>query len=195
MEFAAVPRVLPEFDYSELPEMAADIRKREFYAGRIAASNAMNICGLPNLFPSRAVNGMPVWPRGVVGSISHSFSHACAAVSTTPDVRSIGIDIEPLDSVGKLSELRGIFLNADEMMFDEREQLIAYSAKETFFKMIYPMSEVFFGFEAASVEEFLGNHVTIISHETIGSFPAKSRFQISYDVREDHILTIGILGH
>ena len=54
-------------------------RRREFFAGRLAAHRAMEALGhLPEPVPM-GQDRAPVWPQGLVGSISHG-AGACAAM-------------------------------------------------------------------------------------------------------------------
>jgi 4'-phosphopantetheinyl transferase EntD len=70
-------------------------RAHEFRAGRACAMaairgirfGAVDLIGVD-------ITGAPVWPSGIVGSISHSSGRAAAAVSADPDILALGIDIE-----------------------------------------------------------------------------------------------------
>jgi len=67
-------------------------RKSEFLAGRICAALALRAAGQP---VDVGRNGrVPVWPPGVVGSISHSNNRAIAVVSLTHS--AIGVDCETI---------------------------------------------------------------------------------------------------
>lgn len=87
------PPLWPE----EQPAMARAVpaRRQEFAAGRAAARAAMAQIGwagqgLP-VGPDRA----PVWPGGLVGSISHAGPWAGAIVARQADWAGLGLDLEP----------------------------------------------------------------------------------------------------
>jgi 4'-phosphopantetheinyl transferase EntD len=73
-------------------------RLRELRSGRVYAKAALSMLGIDNaelpIGPDRA----PIWPNGVVGSITHARdaggSHVAAAVGRACDVHAIGIDVE-----------------------------------------------------------------------------------------------------
>jgi 4'-phosphopantetheinyl transferase EntD len=70
-------------------------RSREFAAGRICARRALGALGMPAVAIPVGDHGEPVWPSGVVGSITHCSGHRGAAVARARDVAAIGIDAEP----------------------------------------------------------------------------------------------------
>jgi 4'-phosphopantetheinyl transferase EntD len=80
----------------ELPFIrnAAPKRVREFTAGRHIARQAMRQMGVPAAAIPVAENRCPVWPRGVIGSISHTNDTVGIALARTHDYVSIGFDIE-----------------------------------------------------------------------------------------------------
>jgi 4'-phosphopantetheinyl transferase EntD len=76
-------------------------RLAEFVSGRACARRALVALGVPDAL-RRAIpvgaHGQPVWPAGVVGSITHCPGR-CAAVAAPSDrYRSIGIDNEVPDA-------------------------------------------------------------------------------------------------
>src|SRR5262249_7944675 len=91
--------------------------------------------------------GCPLWPAGVVGSISHSPSTAVAAVARAAQVRALGLDIEsPHRDVG-VDALMRVF-DPDEIRWLARQphqdrRVLAYalfSAREALFKCVYQAS-------------------------------------------------------
>jgi len=75
-------------------ERAVDARKREFITGRILARKAMARFGRGHstLLPGK--DRAPIWPLGLIGSISHTAAHCAAAVACTRDVHFVGVDVE-----------------------------------------------------------------------------------------------------
>lgn len=74
---------------------AVDKRRREFVTGRACARRALAQLGVaPVAIPGDAT-GAPVWPAGVVGSITHCRGFRAAAVARAADALALGIDAEP----------------------------------------------------------------------------------------------------
>jgi 4'-phosphopantetheinyl transferase EntD len=75
-------------------------RRHEFASGRACARDALTQLGHPPAPLLPGPDRVPLWPAGVVGSISHSATCAWAAVARSQDLLSIGVDLEgdaPLD--------------------------------------------------------------------------------------------------
>jgi 4'-phosphopantetheinyl transferase EntD len=75
------------------------LRTQEFLAGRFHARLALSELGILNTaIPKCQRSGRPIWPEGIVGSITHSstaaVSHVAAAVAKSSDLTYLGIDAE-----------------------------------------------------------------------------------------------------
>ncbi|MFD3546458.1 hypothetical protein ACFWUW_12740 [Streptomyces sp. NPDC058655] len=69
-------------------------RRREYLAGRAAAADALAGLGLSGYPVARTPRGVPIWPPGLAGSISHS-AHWAVAIAVSADVAAhCGIDVE-----------------------------------------------------------------------------------------------------
>lgn len=87
-------------DYPLFPEeiqslgKVVDRRRMEFATGRYCAKKVISLLGVT---PSAIVIGdgrEPLWPRGIVGSITHCSGYCAAAAAKSSQVLSIGIDAE-----------------------------------------------------------------------------------------------------
>ena len=86
------------------------------------------------------VRGAPIWPRGVLGAISHSGPWRIATVAEQVDMRGLGIDIEQHQPFGE--EVAATVLSASERAgASEAEQLAKFSAKESLYKVWAPLRE------------------------------------------------------
>jgi len=139
-------------------ERAVESRRREYAAGRLLARallSGIEAGGAPlTNGPDRA----PVWPAGIVGSITHCTALCAVAVADAKTVAGIGIDVEragPLpdnvvarilapaerEAIARLPlPLRTI---ADRLVF---------SAKEAAYKALYPRTKEFLDFSDLHVE-------------------------------------------
>jgi 4'-phosphopantetheinyl transferase EntD len=122
-------------------------RRAEFAAGRQAARAALRrLCGFTGPVPP-GIDRAPVWPPGVVGSISHDEGLAVAAVALAIDVRALGLDI---DTVARFKpELEGPICTPDEVQRllsgrapPERQRQLArvFCIKEAVYKAQYPLT-------------------------------------------------------
>ncbi len=124
-------------------------RRAEFMAGRQAARAALKALGHPPVAIPMAEDRAPVWPDGVVGSLSHCRAACIAVVAKADRIASLGVDIEPFDplpedivhEIGREDEIAGI--GPDRRL--AARQL--FSAKEAAYKAQYPLTRTLFGFE------------------------------------------------
>jgi 4'-phosphopantetheinyl transferase EntD len=128
-------------------------RSREFVAGRACARRALRELGMPAVAVPAGERGEPVWPRGVVGSITHCDRHRAAAVAWARDVAALGIDAEldaPLPAplrrrVAHERELAAASprtANASGVCIDR----LLFSAKEAVYKAWAPLTRRPLGF-------------------------------------------------
>lgn len=124
---------------SPYPEEAAAVRgvaaarQREFQAGRFHARQALERLAAPPQAIPRLPSRAPRWPRGYVGSISHSPSLCVAVVAECRRLAGLGIDIEPLAPVPP--RLAAAILAPGEVSESfEHGLLRAFAAKEAVFK-------------------------------------------------------------
>jgi 4'-phosphopantetheinyl transferase EntD len=133
---------------------AAPHRRAEFTTGRACARRALAALGVA---PAAILSGAqrePLWPDGVVGSITHCAGFRAAAVGRAAQYRTIGIDAEPdeplpdgiLDLVSLPSERsqleRAVGVHLDRVLF---------SAKESVYKAWFPVAHRWLGFEQAMI--------------------------------------------
>ncbi|MDZ7752612.1 MAG: 4'-phosphopantetheinyl transferase superfamily protein [Gammaproteobacteria bacterium] len=134
---------------------ASTKRRRDFALGRHCAHRALAAlgasCGPLLNDPSRA----PRWPQGFVGSITHCTGYCAAAVASKQDVKSIGIDAEParplppgvLGLIAHHEEEKTWIESHPDYPWDR----LLFSAKESVFKMWFPLTGQWLGFEQARV--------------------------------------------
>lgn len=133
-------------------------RRRDFVAGRRCASRCMELLGhapAPVLIgPQRE----PVWPPGLIGSITHTEGLAAAAVARVSSVRGIGIDAERnlplppriLELIATAAE-REWAARIDPSMISNPGCLL-FCVKEATYKVWYPLTRRWLGFEDVTVE-------------------------------------------
>ena len=134
---------------------AVHSRRREFTAGRSCARQALRQLGLPETAILRGEHREPLWPAGVVGSITHCQGYCAAAAAKTGDARSIGIDAEvharlPANILERVSipEERAWLSSAPEGIHWDR---VLFSAKESLYKAWFPLARRELGFDEVSV--------------------------------------------
>ncbi len=153
-ESAVIDALAGTYSESELPASFNRKRKAEYLAGRCAAACALATLGI-RARVGRAVNGLPSWPPGVVGSIAHGGAVACAAVARQDKCSSLGIDVERVLEDAEALELGASIAHVDELFLLKsalpytrpgQRLSILFSAKESLFKCLFPLTCEFLEF-------------------------------------------------
>jgi len=117
-------------------------RMQEFRAGRACARDLLEALGHRRYGLLKGSNGEPLWPTGIVGSITHCSGY-CAAVAASSSVFSgLGVDAEALSEENadllhtvatkpELEDLGRISINPAHLA------TLIFSAKESIYKAIF----------------------------------------------------------
>jgi 4'-phosphopantetheinyl transferase EntD len=131
-------------------------RRREFATGRDCARRALERLGVPPVPVLAGNRGEPIWPRGVVGSITHCRGYRGCALASVADLAAIGVDAEPHEPLpeGLLERIAGAEEKSGLAELARVEPEIAwdrllFSAKEALYKAWYPLTERWLGFDDA----------------------------------------------
>lgn len=137
---------------------AVEKRRREFASGRDCAHRALRELGIPPGPVGAGDRGEPLWPDGVVGTITHCRGYRGCAVARATDLAAIGIDAEPheplpeglIGTVARPEEL-GPLAELARTEPGVNWQRLLFSAKEAVYKAWYPLAGRWLGFEDAAV--------------------------------------------
>ncbi|MGI9665666.1 MAG: 4'-phosphopantetheinyl transferase family protein, partial [Acidimicrobiia bacterium] len=135
---------------------AVEKRRVSFARGRGAAHLALRSLGWTDEPVLSGPNREPLWPNGMVGSISHAVGFGVAIAAPAADTDGVGVDIEQL---GPVTELWEHVLRIEERTWirsldndaKSRALIALFSAKESIYKAFFPRHRQFFGFETASL--------------------------------------------
>ena len=134
-------------------------RKAEYVAGRLCARRA--ILAIRPAFDGQIgsfADRSPIWPQGIVGSLTHCEGFASAAVASDELVRGIGIDSGRIMDEGTAGSVER-FITCGESWISGASEFspavsltLLFSAKESLFKCLYPLVRRFFSFEHARID-------------------------------------------
>lgn len=152
-------------------------RQAEFLAGRLCAAwvlRDLGVCGRVQVGADRC----PIWPAGIVGSISHCDEIAMAVALKKSNIIGVGIDIERRAACQQISVDIRQFASKTEYcvlakagVSSDDSPVVAFSLKESFFKAAYPYVGHYFGFSAASIDDIdqSGCGFSIVAAKDIGA--------------------------
>jgi enterobactin synthetase component D / holo-[acyl-carrier protein] synthase len=146
-----------------LPEWQAirhcrPVRIRDFTAGRLCARRALLQLGIRDFSLLAASDRRPLWPAGVVGSITHTQGYSAAVVARCEAIASLGIDTERVSAVHP--RLWPLFCTSAEIEWlwrlaareRARAAALIFAAKEAYFKCQYALVREPLGFDAIELE-------------------------------------------
>lgn len=180
-----------------LVSQAVDVRKAEFGDARWCAHQALSELGAtgPVL---RGERGMPLFPDGFVGSITHTQGFRAAVAAPYSSVRSIGIDAEPADALPE-----GVFdaiARASEV--PQMSQLVAagvtcpdrllFCAKEATYKSWFPMTQRWLDFDQAEIS--LREDGTLISYILARPTPVPF-IEGRWVIRDGYVIVSTVVPH
>lgn len=134
------PQEMPYIERMALP------RQHEFACGRYCAHRALEKLGRKGEAVLRDEDGAPIWPEGVVGSITHSRGTCVAVVEEHHRLGGIGIDIESVSRC--TANLLSFYAQPHEMsalqksdanLSSDQCRALLFSAKEAAFKSFRSM--------------------------------------------------------
>lgn len=180
---------------------ACEQRQQEFATGRWCARQAMAVLELPAQPVLRGQEDEPLWPYGVCGSITHTRGAYCAAVAAHKNIISLGLDIEA-QARSISPEAMAVIANEDEMnwlskMGEDRRQMekLVFCAKESVFKLLYPIIKKRFSFSAFSVLPpwETGKFALVLNEHLHHDFRPGHRFAGLYFTNSDWMITLSYL--
>jgi 4'-phosphopantetheinyl transferase EntD len=141
---------------------AVESRAREFAAGRLCARRALAEIGLDAAVPA-ASDRQPLWPPGIVGSITHTEGFAAAVVAPCRALAAVGLDTERAGRVKRelwpkiCIEEEIAWLESLEAQEQPAAATLIFAAKEAFYKCQYPATGEWLYFADAKVSAQWGS--------------------------------------
>jgi 4'-phosphopantetheinyl transferase EntD len=203
--FAAAGIVCP-------PQIVASALKRqaEFFYGRLCARAALRRMGVAAdaLQLPIGCRREPLWPAGVIGSITHTPAVAAAiALPATGKWRGVGIDIEAILSADAAAAARSVVVSSAETHYLTPFEAglgahvpltLVFSAKESFFKAVHGVVGRYFNFDAVQLIRIdLASQTLILQlRETLcAQWRAGMRCAVAFRFLDDsHVATLCLWG-
>ena len=146
-------------------------RLSDFSTGRYCAMKALDQLWMKDVIIPIGPNREPIWPEGIVGSISHCDSLTGAIVAKKSDHISLGLDIEEIGRVTPdlwdlvFTENEKVYLSSLNGRKLEEQSTAIFSIKEAFYKFQHPLTKTFLDFLDEEVSLPSMNNVIVLSEE------------------------------
>ncbi|HEN8221999.1 TPA: 4'-phosphopantetheinyl transferase superfamily protein [Pseudomonas aeruginosa] len=172
-------------------------RRREFLAGRLCALHSLLEMGVDAEFPLPAQDRMPIWPPGILGSISHCASVAVAMAAPASRFHALGIDVETLIDAEIAQDIRHSVGRDRELECLERSipccarsLTLLFSAKEALYKALYPFSRQYKDFHAAEIISCQAKALVLrLTEDWCGSWRGGACVEVRYTWLDREVLT------
>ena len=170
-------------------------RLSDFSTGRYCAIKALEQLGIQDAIIPIGEDRAPIWPEGIVGSISHCDSLTGAIVAKNSDHISLGLDIEEIgrvtpdlwDLVFTENEKNYLFRLSDEDILVQ--STVIFSIKEAFYKFQHPLTKTFLDFLDVEVVMPGLNQVKVLV-ETIEPSSIIRRNKVMYLIENECIISL-----
>jgi 4'-phosphopantetheinyl transferase EntD len=172
-------------------------RRREYALGRACARRALAELGIEGFALLSGEKREPLWPDGVVGSLTHCRGFCAAAVARRGAVLGIGLDAEPAEPLA--ARLLDRVCSPDEKTRLEALPnpggcgwgIVLFSAKESLYKCYFPLTRRFLGFRDAEVRldpDHASFTARLLREAAPAALGARS-FRGRYCVGDSHVVT------
>lgn len=196
---------LPQGSWA-LKRMVRDMgtkRRREFLAGRLCAYRSLLAMGVVSDFPLATRDRLPVWPSGVLGSISHCTSIAVAMTAPRSRFHALGVDVESLITPATVADIQRSVGSDSELVFlagaipcRARALTLLFSAKEALYKALYPLVRQFKDFHAAEIVDCETKSLVLrLTEDWSDEWPRGTCAKVQYVWLNDEVLTAICLPH
>jgi 4'-phosphopantetheinyl transferase EntD len=137
---------------------AIEKRRREFPTVRHCARRALRELNLPPVAVLPGGHREPLWPPGVLSSMTHCTGYRAAAVVHSRDLLPVGIDAEPHEPLPP--DVTGAIALDEELVRLARLvtengavcwERVLFCAKETVYKAWFPLTQRWLGSQEANV--------------------------------------------
>jgi len=167
-------------------------RRAEYAAVRQVARALIGELGYASVGILNGPGREPIFPTGIVGSLSHSEKFALAVVAREQAVGAVGCDVEPLLALPEGTVQ--LILTPDESRFVASQPAwygrLVFSVKEAFHKAQFGLTRMTPGFTDVQVT-FDRNFekVEVVTLIDIGPIPGGRTFEGRVRLVEDHMMT------
>lgn len=146
-------------------------RRWDYAAGRRCARFALAELGVPPQALLSDDQRRPIWPEGIVGSITHGDGYCAAAVAQRRLCEGLGIDVERIDSVENetwpliATDVERVWLGSRPPADRPGFAALLFSAKEAFYKCQHPLTGEWLEFHDVEIQWESADHL-----QTSGAF-------------------------
>ncbi len=195
-------------DFPDEIKRSVNKRQAEFFAGRYCVKNSLTKSKLTNNAQGVVVgighNRSPIWPKGIIGSITHTDNAAVSIIAPDSAYTYLGVDIEKIMPIEQAHDIKTTILTTDELkkidsIYPGRLTLplnilitLIFSAKESLFKALYKNVQSYFDFNVAFTKKIDLESLAIymsIEENFAKKYQLSNCYKLNYNISEEYVMT------
>ncbi|WPJ94839.1 4'-phosphopantetheinyl transferase superfamily protein [Coraliomargarita algicola] len=166
-------------------------RQCEFSTGRRCARDVLSALEVDtgDLLPD--ADGIPQWPEGVVGCISHSRGLAMAIASRGGAPFVLGLDLEKTNRLSEAAMKKVVHPMEESFVSgDQVRASVLFSLKEAFYKAQFPHWRIRGNFQDMGLEVDLASGVAKVSQLDVRFAPELRQLRFSFRLVDDYVVSL-----
>lgn len=173
-------------------------RAHEFSTGRFCARQALLEFGIDNFPVLRGEQREPIWPKNIVGSISHCKDIAGAVVACTDNIKSVGFDIENRKQVNPdiarhiCTKEEKCWLDVQNLTQQNLALLVIFSIKEAIYKCVYQTTGQSLRFRQCQIIPSLDDGIAEIMVDPYEASLQMGEICLRFHITDTHVYSYAI---
>lgn len=195
------------FSYFDIPasclnQQMNQKRQAEYIAGRLCAHQLLFDFAVHHAHLENDDKKMPVWPKGIIGSVAHCYPYAVVMIAKSKDYQSIGVSIvSRTESRTEFSlssnAAYGVLTQAEILRFathlDEITLALICSIKKSFIKATSPLILSYLYFDdvnVVAIDWIQGNAELVIERDLGGQWRKGQSFMVQFDFYHSKVISM-----
>jgi len=180
-------------------QQAVNKRKLEFLLGRYCASKALSYLKVTAGMLPRNKDRTAEWPKGYIGSISHTEQQAIACAASLTNYTGVGIDIEKVITADFYPALKNYVIMPSELAVINKLTIadkltlatLLFSAKESLYKLLYKQTQCMLDFSSAVLLELTEKNFSLMLMQTVNDkYKEGDIIHGYYALQDDTVITL-----
>ncbi len=174
-------------------------RRAEYLASRVCVRYALGQLGIDHFILTNDKDRAPLWPQGIVGSLSHTHHCISLLLARATSHKLPGVDCEKVMKHQTAEEMQSMIITPQEMTVLQQSGLpfaaaltVAFSLKESLYKAMFPQLRTFMNFDSAEIISCTPNAGRVglrLTRTFSDAFPAGREFTGRALLEQDDVLS------
>ncbi|KJZ11547.1 hypothetical protein TW85_17160 [Marinomonas sp. S3726] len=191
-----------DFPLNHLWQKMTQTRQAEYLAGRLCAHQLLFDFAVHHEYLESDDKNVPIWPKGIIGSIAHCYPYALVMIAKSKDYQSIGVSIvaraeSRAEFALSSNTAFGVLTQAERLRFathlDELTLALIYSVKKSVIKALSPLILSYLYFDDMSViaiDWLQGSAELSLERDLGGQWVRGQSFSVQFDFYHSKVISM-----